>query len=71
MESAGGEEDEDHGSRSEETAKQIKEEADRSAELARRREGWAKALERAREESRSLYGKQYGVLCEVGLTEAE
>lgn len=48
--------EDDYGSRNEKSAKQLQEEAERSAELARRRDGWSKALERAREESRSLYG---------------
>lgn len=49
------EEGEDHGSRAV-AAKQKKEEAERLAELARRKEGWSKAVERAREESLSIFG---------------
>lgn len=49
-------EGEDHGSRQEKSVKQRRDEAERSAEVAKRKEGWSKATERAREESRSIYG---------------
>lgn len=57
METDAGEgEGEDHGSRREKSVKQRRDEAERSAEVAKRKEGWSKATERAREESRSIYG---------------
>jgi hypothetical protein len=69
METDAGEgEGEDHGSRREKSVKQRRDEAERSAEVAKRKEGWSKATERAREESRSIYGTALlasGVVCVV------
>jgi hypothetical protein len=65
METEAAGEGEDHGSRQEKTVKQRKDEAEQSAEVAKRKEGWSKATERAREESRSIYGTSLPYFCRL------